>query len=164
MWLNMAAADDEERAYRRALGGFATGVALIATQSAAGTAGIVVNSFTSVSLKPRLVLWCLGDASDRFSHFADAERWTVNVLAASQAPISARVAQPGAWDIADLPMAPLAGLPSLAGALLQLACRTVERRAMGDHLVIVGEVEAYATTPGDGLTYFVGRYGKAEGV
>jgi flavin reductase (DIM6/NTAB) family NADH-FMN oxidoreductase RutF len=158
----MADSGEDERAYRRALGGFATGVALIAVDGAAGPAGIVVNSFTSVSLKPRLVLWCLGDASDRFAQFAEADRWSVSVLAAEHEPISARVARPGAWDIADLPLAQLAGLPVLEGALAHLACATAERRTLADHLVIVGAVEAFAAADGAGLTYFRGRYGRAE--
>jgi flavin reductase (DIM6/NTAB) family NADH-FMN oxidoreductase RutF len=155
-------ADDEERAYRQALGGFATGVVLVAAAAGARTAGIVVNSFTSVSLRPRRVLWCLGDASDRYAHFAAAETWTANILAADQQAVSAQVARPGAWDISDLALAPLGGTPTLAGALARLACRTVERRALGDHLVIVGEVTAHAAAPGAGLTFFRGRYGRAE--
>lgn len=155
----MTATDEETRAYRRALGGFATGVALIAVP---GPAGIVVNSFTSVSLNPRLVLWCLGDESDRFSLFAEAERWTVSILAAEHEAISSRIAQKGAWDIADLPLGQLASLPVLKGALATLACRTAERLPLADHLAIVGEVEAFDSADGVGLTYFRGRYGRAE--
>lgn len=158
----MAESGDDERAYRRALGGFATGIALIATEGAGGPAGIVVNSFTSVSLRPRLVLWCLGDASDRYAQFSAAERWSVSVLALDHEAICARVAQPGAWAIADLPLGRLDGVPVLEGALTQLVCTTAERRTMGDHLAIVGKVEAYASADGAGLTYFRGRYGRAE--
>jgi 3-hydroxy-9,10-secoandrosta-1,3,5(10)-triene-9,17-dione monooxygenase reductase component len=154
--------EDDERAYRRALGGFATGIALIAAEGAAGPAGIVVNSFTSVSLEPRLVLWCLGDASDRFQQFSEAGRWSVSVLAAEHEAICAQVARPGAWAIGDLPLARLHGAPVLAGALAHLVCTTVERRRLGDHLAIVGEVGAYASADGAGLTYFRGRYGRAE--
>lgn len=158
----MAVNEDDERAYRRALGGFPTGVVLIATDTAKGPAGIVVNSFTSVSLTPRLVLWCLGDASDRFGHFADAEAWSVNVLAAAQEAISARVARPGAWEIADLPLRRMGEAPALDGALVTLACTTAERRPMGDHLVIVGEVSAWETAEGSALTYFRGGYGRTK--
>jgi flavin reductase (DIM6/NTAB) family NADH-FMN oxidoreductase RutF len=158
----MADTGEEEQVYRRALGALATGVALIVTQSAGGPAGIVVNSFTSVSLKPRLVLWCLGEASDRYAHFAEAPRWTVNVLSAAQEAVAARVAKPGAWAIGDLPLSALDGAPVLEGALLHLVCRTSERRVMGDHLAIVGAVEAFAAAPGDGLTYFRSRYGVAS--
>ena len=156
------AADDEERAYRWALCGFATGVALITIDTAAGVAGIVVNSFTSVSLDPRIVLWCLGDASDRYAMFAHAERWGVNVLSEDQQDISQRFARPGAFDASGLDILRLGDTPVLAGALTHLACRTVERTAMGDHLMVVGEVEAFESASGSsGLTYFRGRYGRA---
>lgn len=159
----MAANEDDDRSYRRALGGFATGVAVISTTTPGGPAGIVINSFTSVSLKPRWVLWCLGDESDRYDRFAGAERWAVNFLSAGQEAISSRIAQPGAWPIGDLPLGRLSGLPVVEGAAAQLACATVERRVMGDHLVIVGAVEAFAAADLPGLTYFRGRYGRAEG-
>jgi 3-hydroxy-9,10-secoandrosta-1,3,5(10)-triene-9,17-dione monooxygenase reductase component len=157
----MAVGDDDERAYRRALGAFPTGVVLIATDAAPGPAGIVVNSFTSVSLAPRLVLWCLGDASDRFAHFAGAERWSINVLTPAQEAVASRVARPGAWDIADLPLRRVGDAPALEGALATLACTTFERRHTGDHLVIVGAVTAWETGDGEALTYFRGRYGRA---
>lgn len=153
---------DEERAYRWALGGFATGVVLITTDGPTGPVGIVVNSFTSVSMEPRLVLWCLGDASDRFAVFAGAGHWGVNILAAEQQDISARFARPGAFDASDLQMDRLAEAPVLRGAVTHLSCRTRDRRAVGDHLLIVGEVIAFESAEsGNGLTYFRGRYGRA---
>ena len=50
---------EEASAYRRALGAFATGVCVVTADTPDGPMGITVNSFTSVSLKPRLVLWCI---------------------------------------------------------------------------------------------------------
>jgi flavin reductase (DIM6/NTAB) family NADH-FMN oxidoreductase RutF len=153
---------ERERAFRNCLGAFATGVVMVTTDGAeGGPAGIVVNSFTSVSLRPPLVLWCLGDASDRFALFSKAERWAVNVLAADQQAYSSRVSKPGATAIGDLPLDELAGVPVLAGALSHIVCRTSERRSLGDHLVIVGAVEAFAGQAGDALTYYRGLYGRA---
>ena len=147
--------------YRRALGAFPTGVALIAANGPHGPLGIIVNSFTSVSLKPRLVLWCLGVQSDRYGVFSAAERWSVNVLSADQQAISQRFARAGSTegDGAAFRHHPYA--PVLEGALTTLVCRTLERSTLGDHLVIVGEVEAFETCDGDALTYFRGRYGRA---
>ncbi len=53
-------------AYRRALGAFATGVCVVTADSGLGPLGITINSFTSVSLTPRLVLWCLDERSERW--------------------------------------------------------------------------------------------------
>jgi len=147
--------------YRRALGAFATGVALIAADGPHGPLGIVVNSFTSVSLEPRLVLWCLGDQSDRYGVFSTAERWSVNVLSAEQQAVSQCFARSGSTEGDEAAFRHHPHAPVLNGALTTLVCRTHERRKMGDHLVIVGEVEAFETNDGDALTYFRGRYGRA---
>ena len=152
---------DQDRHYRRALGCFTTGVALITTSTSQGLAAITVNSFTSVSLRPRLVLWCLGDSSYRYPIFSAAERWAVNVFAANQDEISSRFAKPGVPDPYDIGVELLDGVPVLKGALLRLACTHHERRRVGDHLVLIGEVNDYDTLGGDGLTYFRGHYGIA---
>jgi flavin reductase (DIM6/NTAB) family NADH-FMN oxidoreductase RutF len=154
---------EEQRAYRRALGCFATGVCLITVEDAHGLAAITVNSFTSVSLQPRLILWCLDVGSDRYPTFATAEAFGVNVLGASQQEVSARFARPGAWRIEDELVERWGhdGPPVLQTGLARLACRTHHRVMLGDHLVIVGEVIGYQADAGAGLTYFRGRYGEA---
>ncbi len=154
---------DETLRYRQALGAFATGVVIVTAQDAGqGAVGLVANSFTSVALDPPLILWCLGDASDRGVYFRSAERFGVSVLAAEQEALSARIARRGQHRLepSEVTRDP-AGLPLIAGALSGLSCRTRERLHVGDHLVIVGEVERFSTGPGDGLTYFRGRYGRA---
>ncbi len=153
---------DDEHDYRRALGAFATGVALVTTDTPGGPAGIVVNSFTSVSLKPRLVLWCLGDRSDRYGAFSVAGRWAVSFLSAEQQATSVRFAAPGSAPPQATTFARLAGAPVIEGALARLVCRTHDRLTLGDHLLIVGEVEAFDSRGGDALTYFRGRYGVAR--
>lgn len=155
---------DEEIKYRSALGAFATGVALVTAEGPNGPVGIIINSFTSVSLDPRLILWCLGDKSDRYAEFAAAERWAVNILAADQKDISSRFARTGAKDAADTAFDRLEGVPALPGAAARFSCRTHERFKLGDHLVIVGEVVAYDGHDGAALTYHRGRYGASGGV
>lgn len=152
---------EDSRAYRRALGSFATGVCLITAPDGDGAAAITVNSFTSVSLKPRLILWCLDDRSDRYAAFATAAVFGVNVLSATQQTVSSRFAQPGVWQVEADALARLEGVPVLNAGLARLACRTHERITLGDHLVVVGEVLGFAADDGDGLTYFRGRYGEA---
>jgi 3-hydroxy-9,10-secoandrosta-1,3,5(10)-triene-9,17-dione monooxygenase reductase component len=158
-----AAAQEEGQAYRRALGAFATGVAVITVDGPIKPKAMTVNSFTSVSLTPRLVLWCLDDRSDRYALFANAPVWGVNVLAADQQGVSSRFARTGSsgLEAGDFERWTAEGPPVLTHGLTRLACRTYETRTWGDHLVIVGEVTAFSSQPGDGLTYFRGRYGQA---
>lgn len=153
---------DEARAYRRALGAFATGVTVVCAEGPEGAVGITVNSFTSVSLVPRLVLWCLDDASDRYPLFAGAERWSVTVLPAGDDARAMRFAVGEGYRIAEADLARLPdGVPALPGGLLRLSARTVETRTLGDHLVIVGEVVGYEAAAGDALTFFRGQFGTA---
>lgn len=153
---------DEARAYRRALGCFATGVCAILAPNGAGATAIIANSFTSVSLRPRLVLWCLDERSDRYAVFAQARDWSINVLHADQAAVSDRFAKPGAGPIEGDDLEKWDETLVLGRALARLACRTHQTTTVGDHLVIVGEVLRYDVQEGGGLGYFRGRYCRVE--
>lgn len=154
--------EDASLDYRRALGCFATGVTVMTALGAGGPVGVTVNSFTSVSLAPRLILWCLDLGSERLRAFEAAERFGVNVLEAGQAALSARYAEPGGGILGPHALGP-GGAPWLEGALARLDCRTRERLTLGDHRVLVGEVEYYDHRMGAGLTYFRGAYGRTGG-
>ncbi|MEN5230933.1 flavin reductase family protein [Brevundimonas naejangsanensis] len=155
------AAEFDPRAYRRALSGFATGVCVVTAHTVDGPMGITVNSFTSVSLDPPLVLWCMDIKSDRHDAFAGAERFAVHMLPVEDQAMSDRFA----WGVCRLSDDEFAvddpEPPRLLNAVTRLTCQTHDRIVMGDHLVIVGRVEAFDTRPGDALTYFRGKYGKA---
>ncbi|KPF79766.1 flavin reductase [Brevundimonas sp. AAP58] len=156
-----AARPDEARAYRDALGAFATGVCVVTADGPDGPVGITINSFTSVSLSPRLVLWCLDERSERHPAFAGADRFAIHVLGAEGEGTARRFAK-GNGRMADDEFTRVAGqAPVLSGASARFECRTHDRVHMGDHLILVGEVEAYEVTGGETLTYHRGRYGRA---
>ena len=149
-------------AYRRALGAFATGVCVVTADSEAGPLGITINSFTSVSLEPRLILWCLDERSERWPAFAAAERFAVHVLPAEDQPLAARFAR-GVCVLADDEFVREGeGPPRLPEAAARFDCVVHDRIQMGDHLVIVGRVEVFEETAGDTLTFFRGSYGVAR--
>ena len=153
--------------YRIALGAYATGVTVVTVAApeadiAGGVVGLTVNSFTSISLEPPLVMWSLGNASDRGAWFRTATHFTVNILGAEDEALARDCARHGHYALPrerlDLTRP---GQPALIGALSRLFCRRREAIALGDHLVIVGEVAEFDTRDGDGLTYFRGRFGAA---
>lgn len=149
-------------AYRRALGAFATGVCVVTADGEGGALGITVNSFTSVSLEPRLVLWCLDEGSERWSAFAAAERFAVHVLPAQGQATAARFARGVCVLTPEEFSRPDDGPPALPGALVRFDCAIHRRIPMGDHLILVGRVLAFeATDAGDALTFYRGRYGAA---
>lgn len=151
----------ETRAYRRALGAFATGVCVITADSADGPLGITVNSFASVSLEPRLVVWSLDERSERWPVFAAAERFAIHILPADAVDVANRFSK-GVWSLKEGEFVRrAAGPPCLSEALVRLECQTHARIEMGDHMMIIGRVEAFDDRPGDALTFFRGRYGLA---
>ncbi|MEU4696118.1 flavin reductase family protein [Nonomuraea dietziae] len=147
------------RSLREALGMYATGVAVVTTALEDGRrAGVTVNSFTSVSLDPPLVLWCLSRRAPSADLFLRAGRFVVNVLAAGQDELSRRFATPAEDKFAGVATSSAGGLPVLEGTLASFACRTVTVHEGGDHLIFVGAVEQFDRTGGEPLVFHSGRY------
>ncbi len=161
---------DETTRYRRALGTYATGVAVVTiaaepNDSDVVALGMTINSFVSVSLEPRLILWCVDDASERGKLFAAADHFAINVVSESQRGLADRCARRDSYRLteSDVQAGPSVGsAPVVRGGLARLSCRVHERHQMGDHLVIVGEVIDFEAHEGEGLTYFRGQYGRIE--
>jgi flavin reductase (DIM6/NTAB) family NADH-FMN oxidoreductase RutF len=152
-----------DQAFRRVMSAFATGVTVVSAQGDGGRmAGITVNSLTSVSLEPRLLLWCLGDQSARYDFFAAADVWGVTVLGDADEGLAHRFArvETEALEASEADM--FAGAPVLRSGVGHIACRTHDRRRAGDHLIIIGEVLDLRVKPGAALTFFRGRYGRID--
>lgn len=149
----------DDVAYRRALGAFATGVCVVTADSGQGPLGLTINSFTSVSLEPRLVLWCLDERSERLPAFAAADRFAIHVLPAGDEAKADRFARGAALLRPDEFERPPEGPPCLPEALARFECETHQRLPMGDHMMIVGRVQAFSAVAGAALTYWRGRYG-----
>ena len=155
--------DFDSRDFRSALGCFATGIAVITAQPADGRpVGVTVNSFSSVSLDPPLVLYCLGKASQSFDALATAPGFAVNVLAEDQIELSVRFSRSVLQDrFAGLSItAGVTGAPILDDCLATLDCTREAVHDAGDHIVIIGRVRALTSREGRPLLYFRGAYAK----
>jgi 4-hydroxyphenylacetate 3-hydroxylase, reductase component len=152
----------DKRAFRQALGSFPTGVAVVtALSSERHPVGITVNSFTSVSLEPPMVLWCLDKTSDRYAAFTKAKSFTISVLGTAHEDVSARLAKQGAHSLEgiDLIQTEL-GPPALADALAFFECAAEAAYEGGDHGILLGRVLRFARRDaGAPLVFFRGRYG-----
>ena len=151
----------DARAFRTALGMFATGVTVVATRAADGRAvGLTCNSFNSVSLAPPLVLWSLSLRSPNLPHFLKADHFAVNVLEASQRDVAARFAQsiPDKFDGMTWREG-LHGLPLLDAVVAQFECRTEARHYSGDHVIFIGHVLRFTARHGLPLVFHGGQYG-----
>lgn len=151
----------EAHALREVLGKFVTGVTVITAAGPDGPVGITANSFTSVSLDPALVLFCVHEASRVRATFGASSSFAVNILAAHQESVSRRFAGP-----ADLRTEGVefrrgsSGVPLLTDALAYLDCDLHQQISAGDHVIVIGrvrdvEVQCSGMRP---LTFYGGRY------
>jgi flavin reductase (DIM6/NTAB) family NADH-FMN oxidoreductase RutF len=149
------------RQLRDGFGAFATGVAVVTASRADGEpVGITVNSVTSVSLDPPLILWCLDKGSASTSAFAPSARFAVHILAHDQKPLAMQFAGRGRNKWAGVPSANAdTQPPCIDGVLCRLECQVVEVLPGGDHWMIVGSVLAIQRQSGVPLIFVGGRFG-----
>lgn len=155
----------DTKAFRQALGAFPTGVAVVIAADGPHPTGITANSFTSVSLDPPLVLWCLAKDSQRYDIFAGAPGFTISILGAEHREVSARLARPGEHRLDGLPLIKTAlGPPALAEALAVFECRHHDSKDGGDHTILIGEVVRFLRREGEPLVFHGGRYGALSAI
>lgn len=150
--------------FRRACGRFATGIAVATVCDVHGQPhGITVNSFTSVSLDPPLILICLDLRARILDHFHESSVFAVNILDASQQELSARFAasiddrfQGVDWRLSD------DGAPLLEQTLAGLECSVERVLVEGDHRIVIGRAVRVWSRDGDPLLYFASRYRTLE--
>jgi flavin reductase (DIM6/NTAB) family NADH-FMN oxidoreductase RutF/2-polyprenyl-6-methoxyphenol hydroxylase-like FAD-dependent oxidoreductase len=150
----------DARELRRALGQFATGVTVVTTRAEDGRrVGVTANSFTSLSLDPPLILWCLDRTAPSRVAFETAGRFAINVLSASQHYLSRQFATPADDKFAGLTCEDgPGGVPLLAGVLARFVCRNVRQVEAGDHVIVIGEVETFEMFEGEPLIFHSGSY------
>ena len=161
---DQATAEADPRDLRKALGTFATGVAIITTCDADGRLfGLTGNSFSSVSLDPPLVLWSLARKAPSLQAFRNATHFGVSVLGGEHRDLAARFATPLPDKFAGVPFWPGEfGVPLLEGAVAHFECRIVDRYYGGDHEIYLGRVERYAYERKPTLLFCHGAYHRAQ--
>ncbi|MFE7424135.1 flavin reductase family protein [Streptomyces sp. NPDC057545] len=181
---DLRAVTEDERApvdpaeFRRVLGHFASGVTLVTAHdpgdgdgAPGSAAGFACQSFASLSLDPPMVAFMVARTSTTWPRIARAGAFCVNVLGASQEALCRSFAVSGADKFAGVAYepAPMTGSPLLGGVPAWIDCRIHAVHTGGDHLIVVGRVEALGAsgTPnsadGDGpLLFHRGRFGRFE--
>ena len=155
-----------ERDFRDAMGSFATGVCVVTANNADGKAiGMTVNSFSSVSLNPPLVLFCLGDYSARSQAILAADTFNISMLGADQMDDSNHFARPGEGLALDgMTVSGQNGCPVVPGAAAVIECTMDTQHGGGDHVIVVGRVTHLETDQSKApLLYFRGGYRKLDG-
>lgn len=147
---------------RQALGRYATGVAIVTSRGADGQyIGLTVNSFSSVSLEPPLVLWSLANKSINLVHFKNASHFVVHVLGENQMDLARRFASNVSERFEGLAMLEgMGGSPLLEGCPVRLHCETISMMEAGDHHIFMGKVVRLeeCSAAGDSLLFYRGRF------
>ncbi|MCX5376709.1 flavin reductase family protein [Streptomyces sp. NBC_00091] len=169
---DLRAVGEDERApvspaeFRAVLGNFASGVTIITAPAAdgeEGPAGFACQSFASLSLDPPLVTFMVARTSTTWPRIARAGVFCVNILGAGQGELCRAFAVSGADKFAGVPHrpAPATGSPQLDDVPAWIDCRIHAVHTGGDHLIVVGRVEAMgAAGEGDPLLFHKGRFGR----
>ncbi len=151
----------DSRAFRNALGSFATGVAVATCVADDGTpTGVTVNSFNSVSLDPPLVLFSLDRRSRAFASFAEAKGFAITILKHDQQGLSELFADPNAEQWAETPYDCWeTGAPILTQGLAGFDCQLYASHDGGDHVIFIGRVVRIGQADnGHPLLYYRGSY------
>lgn len=146
--------------YRHALASFGTGVTVVTSRWQDQDWGMTCNSFSSVSLQPRLVLWSIRREASSYEAFTRSGGFTVNVLSHAQQPLARQFAT-GSLEqrFADVPVERLASeRVCLQGSAAWFECELHQLVEAGDHTIVIGRVLDYASQDTPALSFWRSRF------
>jgi flavin reductase (DIM6/NTAB) family NADH-FMN oxidoreductase RutF len=152
--------------FRQVMGNFATGITVVTTKNAHGKPyGLTVNSFTSVSLDPVLVLVCLDHKLSGLQAFKDSKHFGVSILSEQQEHLSRMFAKKDSERPDEIYYEGNLGVPLLHNSIAVMECEVVKIYEGGDHLIFLGEVQGAELKQqlDHPLLYFRGKYQKLGG-
>lgn len=158
-----AAVSFDNATFRRVLGHYPTGVCVVTAVEADGApTGMVVGSFTSVSLEPPLVAFFPAKSSGSWPRIQAVGKFCVNVLASDQRALCGQIAGPGPDKFAGIAHRVSAnGSPILDDVVAWIDCSLEAVHEAGDHYIVLGRVVALEVErPGKPLLFFQGSYGE----
>ena len=144
---------------KKTLGKYLTGVTIVTSTDHDGNPiGMTVNSFTSVSLQPSLVLWCIDKNQPSYNSFMNANGYAVNILSKDQNDLCYKFAsqldnkfENVNWKRSEN------GFPLVKNSLAWFDCKKWNYYSGGDHQILVGEVTSFDSSELEPLTYWNGE-------
>jgi flavin reductase (DIM6/NTAB) family NADH-FMN oxidoreductase RutF len=149
---------ERQRAFRRCVGSFATGVCVVVVDGPDGPAGMTLNSFTSVSLDPLLVLVSLAHGARTQRAVAGAGRFAISVLGRRQREVALAFALRGAEFPLPHTERTEDGYLVVRHALATLRCAVHDVVTAGDHDLVLGRVETFSASAGEPLVFHAGLF------
>jgi flavin reductase (DIM6/NTAB) family NADH-FMN oxidoreductase RutF len=151
----------DRNAFRDTLSYFASGVCVVTAVADGGApAGVTISAFTSLSLDPPLVLFCLGKKTTNLEAYTRGGGFAVNILAEDQGEVSEIFASQNNDKFASIPFTGSeSGCPLLPACLARLECTLFATHDGGDHVIVVGKVDRVQKTEGSKpLVRYRGKY------
>ena len=145
--------------FREVVGAFATGVTVVTSRVGESHAGMTLNSFTSVSLDPLIVLVSFAHGTRTLEMVRRSNRYAVNVLHRRQRDVALAFAKPGAPFPPGFTIVDPAGYVAVMHALAILRCEVVATHVAGDHDLVLGEVVDFEGSGGEPLIFHRGAFG-----
>lgn len=151
--------------FKSAVGKFPTGVTVVSTFYKNKLWGFTANSFTSVSLEPQLISFCLNKEASSFKTFKDTSHFAVSILSSDQANLSTHFASriPDKFKSIEYKIGNYSNAPLLNGAVSFVECKKYDQFECGDHFIFVGEVgEIFVDNGKSPLLYFAKSYSELK--
>jgi flavin reductase (DIM6/NTAB) family NADH-FMN oxidoreductase RutF len=145
--------------FRAVMAGVATPVSVVTTLTDGAPHGTTVSAFASLSMAPPMVLVSLDRGSELLARLGHGSVFGVNVLGSGQAALALAFARKGLDKFTGVDWVDDGGAPRLVGSPGWLACTVSQLVEGGDHVIVLGEVHAAATTAAPPLTYHARTFG-----
>ena len=154
----------DQSSFRAVLGRFATGVTVVtARDRRKRDVGMTVSAFSSVSLDPPLVLFCIDHSASAYNTLSKADCFVANILCENQEAIARRFADPDSDRFNGIGYyRGQTGAAVLEEVLGYIECTVIARHEAGDHDVIIGSVDIAVSNEGKPLLYYRGGYAQLE--
>lgn len=147
--------------FKESLSRLPTGVSIITTQYQNKLYGFTANSFTSVSLNPPLVSFCLDKSAKSMTAFRCSKIFAVSILAENQESLSRHFAKGSDHKFlsVDYQIGQLSKCPLINGAICWIECEITYQHEGGDHIIFIGEVKVSTINNNSNpLVYFAHQY------
>lgn len=150
----------DKRLQRDIAGRFATGVTVITFLNQQGKpVGMTANSFTSLSLEPPLLLFCIDKSASLYDDMMKTEAFAVNILSKEQEALSRQFSKKEIDRFAGVKYSTgMLGTPILEGILAHFECKTYKFYEGGDHMIVIGEIVNGHYRDGEPLLFYCGKY------
>jgi len=145
--------------FKKTLNKFSTGITVVCIKKNKKIYGKTVNSFNSLSLKPPMVLFSLGNYSSSLNQFSNTKFLSINILSSKQKKLSDNFAS-SKPDLKNIKF--IEGKNKtviIPKCIANLECKLTDKIKKGDHTIFICKIlELESNDKLKPLIYFNSKY------